>query len=130
MCFYAYKNVLEPMGHLGANLIFFILTLNQVRRFALRARCAVRVRDSTVASGRVASRGPRRGGVSSGAHLHNFNYVRLRSCFVPASSARLRPWAAGCRFSETTLRGSNTRPRGPIHDRIHRPPRPRQNGDT
>lgn len=30
MCFYAYKNVLEPMGHLGANLIFFILTLNQV----------------------------------------------------------------------------------------------------
>ena len=31
MCFYAYKNVLEPMGHLGANLIFFILTLNQVR---------------------------------------------------------------------------------------------------
>ena len=31
MCFYAYKNVLEPMGHLGANLIFFILTLNQVQ---------------------------------------------------------------------------------------------------
>ena len=30
MCFYAYKNVLEPMGHLGANLIFSILTLNQV----------------------------------------------------------------------------------------------------
>lgn len=29
MCFYAYKNVLEPMGHLGANLIFSILTLNQ-----------------------------------------------------------------------------------------------------
>ena len=32
MCFYAFKNVLEPMGHLGANLIFFILTLNQVWR--------------------------------------------------------------------------------------------------
>ena len=32
MCFYAYKNVLEPMGHLGANLIFSILTLNQVRK--------------------------------------------------------------------------------------------------
>ena len=32
MCFYAYKNVLEPMGHLGANLIFSILTLNQVSR--------------------------------------------------------------------------------------------------
>ena len=32
MCFYAYKNVLEPMGHLGANLIFSILTLNQVVR--------------------------------------------------------------------------------------------------
>ena len=31
MCFYAYKNVLEPMGHHGANLIFSILTLNQVR---------------------------------------------------------------------------------------------------
>ena len=31
MCFYAYKNVLEPMGHLGANLIFSILTLNQVK---------------------------------------------------------------------------------------------------
>ena len=53
------------------------------------ARCAVRVRDSTVASGRVASRGPRRGGVSSGAHLHNFNYVRLRS-----SPARLVSTAA------------------------------------
>ena len=39
MCFYAYKNVLEPMGHLGANLIFFILTLNQVRvvRYVLRS---------------------------------------------------------------------------------------------
>ena len=34
MCFYAYKNVLEPMGHLGANLIFFILTLNQVAALA------------------------------------------------------------------------------------------------
>ena len=32
MCFYAYKNVLEPMGHLRANLIFSILTLNQVRQ--------------------------------------------------------------------------------------------------
>ena len=35
MCFYAYKNVLEPMGHLGANLIFFILTLNQVLVYIL-----------------------------------------------------------------------------------------------
>ena len=38
MCFYAYKNVLEPMGHLGANLIFSILTLNQVLNFAKRFR--------------------------------------------------------------------------------------------
>ena len=37
MCFYAYKNVLEPMGHLGANLIFSILTLNQVPSTDARA---------------------------------------------------------------------------------------------
>lgn len=38
MCFYAYKNVLEPMGHLGANLIFSILTLNQDSSGGPRAR--------------------------------------------------------------------------------------------
>ena len=38
MCFYAYKNVLEPMGHLGANLIFSILTLNQVSSSMTTAR--------------------------------------------------------------------------------------------
>ena len=38
MCFYAYKNVLEPMGHLGANLVFSILTLNQVFSFIIETK--------------------------------------------------------------------------------------------
>ena len=41
MCFYAYKNVLEPVGHLGANLIFSILTLNQVREMGSEARASL-----------------------------------------------------------------------------------------
>ena len=44
---YAYKNVLEPMGHLGANLIFSILTLNQVIDVGLQTcTLAVRFADS------------------------------------------------------------------------------------